>query len=223
RLHARGGHAPLPAPAGRKKTHAQPGADRRRPRTAARRRPGARSARNHQPAAGCHRQARRDHLRPRTGRRPRRSRPSFSRLTPGADDPRRSPSLRRDLSSQAPPDPRSRHRVTRNSRRRRIHHPPPAGTFRQPASREASGCSGAVGGRDQISSRSNSRTFSKGSSQLLAVSSQFSAPSALVILSEAKDLLLALLTASRVRPPFVLKVGIRTGTSGGCRRTILTV
>ena len=155
-------HAPLQAPAGRQKARAQPGADRRRPGTAARRRPGPRSARNHQPAAGRHRQARRDHLRLRTGRRPRRSRPSFSRLAPGADDPRRSPSLRGNLPSQAPADPGPRHRVTRNSRGRRIHHAPPAGTFRQPASRQASGCRGPVGGRDQISSRSDSRTFSEG-------------------------------------------------------------
>ena len=54
--------------------------------------------------------------------------------------------------------------LTRNPRRRRIHHPAPARTFRQPASRKASRRSCTFGGGNQISSRSHPRTFQEGSS-----------------------------------------------------------
>ena len=50
-----------------KKTNAQPGADRRRARPVACRSRGARSARDHQPASGRDRQARRNYLRLRAG------------------------------------------------------------------------------------------------------------------------------------------------------------
>ena len=64
------------------KADAQPGADRRRPGTAARRRRGAGSAGDHQPAAGGDRQARRDHLRLRAGERSHCARPSLAGAAP---------------------------------------------------------------------------------------------------------------------------------------------
>ena len=68
-----------------KAAHARPGADRWRPRPAARRRRSAGSDRHHQPAAGLHRQARGDHLRLRPGGRAGRARPLLADPAPDPD------------------------------------------------------------------------------------------------------------------------------------------
>ena len=126
-----------------KKKNAQPGADRRRARPVARRCRGARSPRNHQPAAGGNRQARRNYLRLRSGERTGGAGSSFAGVAPGATDPRRGAPLRRDFPSQAAPDARPLHRTAGDSRRGREHDPAPAAAFRQRAGSQAGGFGGA--------------------------------------------------------------------------------
>ena len=92
--------------AGRRKAAAQPHSDRRRHWTVARGGPCTGGARHREPAAGFDRQARRDHLRARAGRRPGGARPPFAGAAPGATRARRGAPIRRHVSPQAPRDSR---------------------------------------------------------------------------------------------------------------------
>ena len=161
RFDARSGHAALQATAGRKEADAEPGADRRRTRTTARRRRGARIARDHQPAAGRDRQARRDSLRLRTGEGSDRARSSLAGAAPDSDDPRRGAPLCRDLPPQAPADARPLDGIAGDSRRGREHDAAIAGTLRQRAGGEAGGRGGAVGRRDARAGRGHSQSLSQ--------------------------------------------------------------